>query len=57
MKFVLEIEVEAPDWDAIHASIEGALLSIEGMVRDAPKGEGDGVNYTFNYQITEGENK
>lgn len=55
MKFVLEIEVEAPDWDAIHASIEGALFGIEDMVRDAPNGAGDGVNYTFNYQITEGE--
>lgn len=55
MKFVLEIEVEAPDWDAIHVSIENALLSIEDMVRDAPKGEGDGVNYTFNYQTTKGE--
>ena len=57
MKFILEIEVEAPDWDAIHASVEGALLSIEDMVKDSPKGEADGSNFTFTYQITEGVKK
>ena len=57
MKFLLEVEVEAPDWDAIHASVEDALFGIEDMVKDAPKGAGDGLNYTFTYQITEGESK
>lgn len=60
MRFVLEIEVEATDLDAVHASIAGAMLGIQSIVRDTPdthQGTGDGLNYTFNYKITEGESK
>lgn len=60
MKFLLEIEVEATDLDAVHASVADAMLGIQSIVRDAPNihcGTGDGLNYTFNYKITEGESK
>lgn len=60
MRFVLEIEVEATDLDAVHASVADAMLGIQSIIRDAPdinQCKGDGLNYTFNYQITEGESK
>lgn len=58
MKFLLEIEVEANDLDAIRVSVADAMLGIQSIVRDTPdthKGTGDGLNYTFTYRITEGE--